>query len=107
MPLSLEGVLLAQLSNEEMQMLLTGEEGKTAEMIVRKKDGSQARVNVSSNATHPKDSCRLISLLYVLVLLFWCCCFSVVVSVSVLRVLVSVLCVLVHVHLFHICLRYS
>ena len=107
MPLSLEGVLLAQLSNEEMQMLLTGEEGKTAEMIVHKKDGSQARVNVSSNTTRPKDSCRLISELHVLVLLLWCCCFSVVVLGSVLCVLVSVLYVLVHVHLFHIYLRYS
>ena len=45
-PLSLEGVALASLSNERMQAILTGEEGKTAEMVVRKKDGSQARVAV-------------------------------------------------------------
>ena len=40
-PLSLEGVPLATMSNEKLQALLTGEEGKMAEMIVRKKDGSQ------------------------------------------------------------------
>jgi len=45
-PLSLEGVSLANLSNEQLQAFLTGEEGRTAEMIVRKKDGSQARVTV-------------------------------------------------------------
>jgi hypothetical protein len=45
-PLSLEGMPLAALSNEELQALLTGEEGKSVEMIVRKKDGSQARVAV-------------------------------------------------------------
>ena len=46
-PLSLEGVPLATMSNEKLQALLTGAEGKTAEMIVRKKDGSQVSPQLS------------------------------------------------------------
>ena len=62
-PLSLDGVPLASMSDEKLQSLLTGPAGKTAEIILRKKDGSQARVAVLKSPS-PASAHELMQMLH-------------------------------------------